>query len=54
MGPSQDRLAPGWSVEDGKPTYDPNDRVGGHTDHENKDDEHEHEDSPAEPPATDR
>ncbi|HEY6723959.1 MAG TPA: hypothetical protein VI197_08000 [Polyangiaceae bacterium] len=33
QGPTGDRPAPGWSLDEGQPAYDPKDRVGGHTDH---------------------
>lgn len=49
-GPTNDGLAPGWSVENGKPKYDPSDRVGGDTDHESKADEDEHDDSATDSP----
>lgn len=34
QGPTGDRPAPGWSLDEGQPKYNPKDQVGGHTDHE--------------------
>jgi hypothetical protein len=33
-GPTNERPAPGWTVEEGRPEYDPKNRVGGETDHD--------------------
>lgn len=35
-GVSSEGPAPGWKVEEGEPSYDPDDRVGGATDHDEK------------------
>lgn len=43
QGPTQDGLAPGWSLDEGKPKYNRKDQVGGHTDHGVDDDDHDHD-----------
>lgn len=43
QGPTTDGLAPGWSLDEGKPKYNPKDQVGGHTDHGVDADDHDHD-----------
>lgn len=52
-GPTNEGLAPGWKLEDGKPVYSESDRVGGQTEHEATREEHddaEHDDAELTPP----
>ena len=50
-GPTNEGLAPGWKLDDGKPSYEPGARVGGATEHDAVHDDHDNQPDAKKKPA---